>query len=169
MTPKKKRILIFVLVAVLLILACAIAFWHSQRANEITVDNIFDQLYLEVNRVKNGKTSVLITGNESAYADYDFGEFQSIQIQELEMSLSVNENTLHILFFNRSGENNSKTVHYRYDVSSKTLYAEESVNYLVHNFLAAYFQWCKDVGQENKFSLLDFGEYNFVQQERVTY
>ena len=135
-------------------------------------ENIFDQLYSEVESVKKGNDSILLTGTETAYADYDFGHFENVQIPDLDMCLDIDDKSLYILFFNTSetGEwNTSFCILYRYDVDDKKLYGERSLDYLNDNFLSHFFEWCNASGETSIYSLQNLGYYTFTLQEQVYY
>jgi len=135
-------------------------------------ENVFEELYYEVKSVKDGHSSVLLTGTSTAFADYDLGVFQNIQIPARDMALSFDEESLYILFFNH-GEakewNTSFCVLYRYDLNDKKLYGEKDLDYLNDNFLSHYFKWCGNMQETGKFSLQDHGDYTFSLEENVTY
>ena len=76
-----KRIWLLLILAVILIVGI-LMLWN---ANGFRVQNIFDALYLEVDAVSRGKDSALLSITEDAKGDYDFGEFSSFQIPELNM------------------------------------------------------------------------------------
>ena len=134
--------------------------------------NVFDQLYYEVRDVKRGRDSVLISGTESAYVDYDLGEFVSIQIPELNMYVFTEGNTLYIQLYDigPNGEwNSSYDTLYKYHMKEKRLYGEGSLDNLVDRFLTDYFSWCSNAGESNPYSTEDLGEYEFEFQETVHY
>lgn len=134
--------------------------------------NVFDRLYYEVRAVKHGHDSVLISGTKFAYADYDFGTFQNIQIPELDMCVDIKGDTLNILFFNTgpNGEwNTSYCIQYKYHLKEKKLYGERPLDYLDDYFLNDYFTWCSNAGESNPYSQEDLGEYEFTLQETVHY
>lgn len=163
----KRNVLIFCIAAVLAVIICIVFVFCRQKT-----DNVFDQLYYEVKTVGRGGDSVLLSGTETAYADFDFGMFQNIQIPDMDMCLSIDSQSLYLLFFNHpetEAWNTSYCVLYRYDVDDKKLYGEETISYLSDNFLGGYFQWCTDAGEENAYSLNDLGEYTFIFQETVNY
>ena len=159
-----KMLMIFCIAAVLL---TSVSCTESKKT-----ENVFDQLYYEVKSVKKGKDSVLLAGTQTAYADYDLGEFVSIQIPDLDMCLDFDEKSLHILFFNHSDTeewNTSFCVRYRYDIRDKKLYGEKDLDYLNDNFLSYFFEWCYDSGETSIYSLQDLGNYTFTLQETVIY
>lgn len=161
----KKRKKFICCVAVILVV-CMIFVVRSRKT-----DNVFDQLYLEVKAVRRGGDSVLISGTETAYADYDVGQFQNIQILDLDMAISIDKDSLYLLFFNTPEIEKWNTSYcdlYRYDVHDKKLYGEESLDYLKDNFLFHYFKWCDDAKDVNEYSLDKLGEYTFTLQEMVT-
>ncbi|MBQ2785515.1 MAG: hypothetical protein IJF02_03325 [Oscillospiraceae bacterium] len=162
-----KEVGIIFLVVALLILASAVAIYSY-----FSSDNVFDQLHWEVKKAEYGMDSVLVSGTESAYVDYDFGMFASLQIPELDMAMSFHNNELHFLFFDipdPDGPNSTQYVHYRYNFEDNTLYGERSVEFLKDHLLTFYFQWCKNAGIENSFSLDDLGEFTFILRENVYY
>lgn len=133
-------------------------------------DNVFDQLYHEVKSVKRGKDSILLTGTETAYADYDLGFFVNVQIPDLDMCLDFDKESLYLYFFNHDGTeewNQSYMVMYRYDTRDKKLYGERSLDYLNEYFLASYFNWYINAGEKNRYSLQDLGTYSFILQDNV--
>ena len=159
-----KMLLFFCIAAVLL---ASVSCTESKK-----IENVFDQLYYEVKSIKKGKDSILLTGTESAFADYDLGSFENIQIPDLDMCLDFDEKSLYILFFNHSETekwNTSFCVLYRYDICDKKLYGEKDLDYLNDNFLSHFFEWCNDSGKMSLYSLQDLGNYTFTLQEMVTY
>ena len=135
-------------------------------------ENVFDQLYYEVKTVKKGNDSILLTGTQTAFADYDLGFFENIQIPDLDMCLDFDDKSLYILFFSTSetGEwNTSFRILYRYDIDDKKLYGEIGLDYLNDNFLSHYFEWCNASGETNVYSLQNLGNYTFMLQEQVNY
>jgi len=161
---KRKKLIVCIVVALVICIVFAV---RSRKT-----DNVFDQLYREVNTVRRWGDSVLISGTESAYTDYDIGEFVSIQIPDRDMAVFNDKESLYLLFFNNSEVekwNTSYCVLYRYDVRDKKLYGEESLDYLKDNFLSHYFKWWDDAGDRNKYSLDSLGEYTFTLQEMVNY
>lgn len=161
MKTAQRMLCFFCLVAILLMqVSCAES------------ENVFDQLYDEVKSVKKGNESVLLTGTQTAYADYDFGFFENIQIPDLDMCLDFDDQSLYILFFNHSETeewNSSFYVLYRYDVRDKTLYGERELDYLNENFLSHYFAWWGAAKEPNAYSLKNLGTYTFLLQEQVNY
>jgi len=136
------------------------------------IENVFDQLYYEVQSVKYGKDSVLLTGTQTAYANYDFGSFENIQIPDLDMCLDFDGKSLYLLFFNHSETktwNTSFCVLYRYDIYDKKLYGEKELDYLNDNFLSYYFEWYNASEETHVYSLQDLGNYTFTLQEQVYY
>ena len=134
--------------------------------------NVFDQLYYEVRAVKYGRDSVLVSGTESAYARYEFGEVESIQIPELDMDICIRGDTLYILFFHTvpNGEwDTSYWTHYKYHLKEKRLYGERPLDDLTDAFLTDYFAWYSNAGKSNPYSAEDLGEYEFEFQETVYY
>lgn len=114
----------------------------------------------------------MLTGTQTAYADYDFGFFENIQIQDLDMCLDFDDKSLYILFFNHSEAekwNSSFYVLYRYDIGDKKVYGEKSLDYLNDNFLSYYFEWCNASNKTNEYSLQNLGNYTFTLQEQVNY
>ena len=135
-------------------------------------ENVFDQLYYEVKSIKKGNDSILLTGTKTAFADYDLGSFENIQIPDLDMCLDFDEKSLYILFFNHGETENWNTsfcVLYRYDICDKKLYGEKELNYLNDNFLLYYFEWCNTSEETNVYSLQNLGNYTFTLQEQVNY
>ena len=161
MKTAQRMLCFFCLVAILLMqVSCAES------------ENVFDQLYDEVKSVKKGKNSVLLTGTQTAYADYDLGFFENIQIPDLDMCLDFDDKSLYILFFNHSETeewNSSFYVLFRYDIDDKKLYGEQSIDYLNDNFLSYYFEWRNTAGETNVYSLQNLGNYTFSFQEQVNY
>ena len=133
-------------------------------------NNVYDRLYYEVKR--GGKGTVLLTGTESAYADYDMGIFMHISIPDLNVSLSISGKSLNLHLYDiidpKSGAY-LRDVHFRYDTKDKTLYGENSLDFLNEYFLSHYFGWCSDAGETNKFSLDDPGAFTFILQEMVSW
>ena len=157
-----------VCVSTILLCLCCCSFTSCTHKT----DNVFDQLYYEVKSVSKGRESVLTSGTESAWVDYDLGEFVSVQIPDLDMSLDFDDDSLYILFFNHDKVEKwdlSYCVLYRYDKEDKKLYGEESFDYLEKNFLSYYFRWFKDTDFDNAYSLNELGNYTFTYQESVHY
>ena len=135
-------------------------------------DNVFDELYYEVESVKKGQDSVLLTGTRTAYADCDLGAFENIQIPDLDMCLDYDNKSLYILFFNHNDAEKWDTsfcVLYRYDVAEKKLYGERNFDYLNENFLSHYIEWCSEASGKNSYSSQFMGDYTFMLQETVNF
>lgn len=133
-------------------------------------DNVFDRLYYEVKR--SGKDSVLLSGTESAYADYDLGSFQHISIPDLGAALSIHEDSLNLSFYHITNLDTGeyfRSVHYRYDHKDKKLYGEQDLIFLNQFFLSHYFGWLNAAGEACKFSLENPGEFEFIRQDTVHY
>lgn len=163
-----RRKVLVVCIAVLLVIFSGLLLTSCKQET----DNVFDQLYDEVETVRRGRDSVLLSGTESAYADYDFGMFENIQIPDLDMCLSIDSQSLYMLFFSTpeaGNESSSRYVLYRYDLVDHKLYGENTVQYLSDNFLFHYFQWCSDTDEANAYSLSNLGEFTFIQEENVYY
>ena len=164
MKTTKITLALFCIMAILLTLVSC--------AESSKTENVFDQLYNEVKSVKKGKASVLLTGTQTAFADYDFGSFENIQIPDLDMCLDYDNKSLYILFFNHSETekwNTSLCILYRYDVYDKKLYGMKDLDYLNDNFLSHYFEWCNTAGEVNIYSLQNLGNYSFTLQEQVNF
>ena len=102
----KKRKIIIISVASFVLVFCLLLGFAAYRVYNFKypkIQNVFEQLYYEVRAVKYGGDSVLVTGTEEAYADYDFGDFENIQIPELDLCLKISRypesETLYIMFF----------------------------------------------------------------------
>lgn len=159
---RKAIIILFALLAFVLTAALIYTFIKHKTYN------VFDQLYYEVKTVKCGGTSVLVSGTESAYADYDLGEFVNVQIPDLSMCLSIDKNALYLLFFNSSNYV-SDFILYKYELKEKQLYGERSLDYLIKGFLNDYFKWWSNSGKVNPYSQNNLGEYSFEFQTNVYY
>ena len=59
-----RRILSIICIATMLLSLVGCTSWRK-------TDNVFEQLYYEVRSVKRGNDSILLTGTDTAYADYD--------------------------------------------------------------------------------------------------
>lgn len=168
---KFKITIIIVSVALALVLL-AILFYPFFRTVTPEIHNVFDRLYYEALTVKQGGNSVLISAPGSGYADYDLGQFDNIQIPDLDMCISIENDTLYFLFFNSKDTeewNTSYCVLYKYELDEKKLYGERSLEYFVENFLDVYFEWSDITGEDNPYSQNDLGEYSFELQTRVSY
>ena len=164
---KKMRFVVLAIVIILLASFCCIFIFGKDKT-----ENVFDQLYNEVKSVKKANDSILLTGTETAYADYDLGHFENIQIPYLDMCIDFDNKSLYLLFFNHNETekwNISFCVLYRYDIHNKKLYGEQSLDYLNDNFLSHYFGWCKDANAASPYSLQELGDYTFILQETVNY
>lgn len=165
-SKRKKTIIGFTILVVILIGAFVFAlhlYFHPKT------QNVFEQLYYETRSVKWGQDSVLISGTETAYADYDFGEFDHIAIPELNTSLDIKGDTLYILFSNHEPDEDWRYVLYKYHLKEKRLYGERPVEFLVDRFLSDYFTWYGNAGKSNPYSQDDLGEYEFELRETVYY
>ncbi len=166
---KKILNVVFIIVIVIFVFfAAAYIVKKSEPKNE----NVFDCIYYQVEEVKKGNKNVLVNGTQSAYADYDFGFFENIQIPELDMCLTIENNSLHILFFNRQEGvkwNTSHPIHFRYDLKEKQLYGERSFEYLAENFFSHYFKWFENDDAKNEYSMENLGNYTFTMQENVNW
>ena len=159
---KKTKAIVCVCLAAVVLLSVAGVYIYQRP------DNVFDCLEKEVKAVSRGRESVLLSGTESAYADYDLGAFQNIQIPELDMCLFIRGQSLCLLFSNGSHSTGDFTL-YRYDRRDNILYGENSLEYLKEHFLTDYFEWCAAADQKSEYSLGHLGEYRFVYQENVYY
>ncbi|MBQ9848783.1 MAG: hypothetical protein IJO64_06990 [Clostridia bacterium] len=168
----KKRKIIIISVASFVLVFCLLLGFAAYRVYNFKypkIQNVFEQLYYEVRAVKYGGDSVLVTGTEEAYADYDFGDFENIQIPELDLCLKISRypesETLYIMFFDSKVDRESDDyfVMYKYDMTEKTLYGKKDLQYLSKNFLSHYFGWC----EENEYSVDDLGDFKFELREEV--
>ena len=161
-----KKLLIAAGVLILLVI-CGVAVFILSPG---TVDphNAFDEIYNEVRAVERGGESILVSATESAYADYDLGSFQNIQIPDLDMCLDIYDNDLHILFFNGS-KSTADYVHFKYDPDTRTLYGNRTEDHLFDGFLTHYFKWLASANETSNYSETDPGEYTYVYTETVNW
>lgn len=161
---KRSKIILIVISIISVAVIIAVCFLHKRT------ENVFDQIYYEVKAARRGKDSILLTGTETAYADYDLGFFVNVQIPDLDMCLDYDNKSLYLRFFNREDTedcNHSYMVLYRYDLRDQKLYGERSLDYLTESFLASYFNWYINAGEKNRYSLQDLGSYTFILQDKV--
>lgn len=162
-----KRIWLLLILAVILIVGI-LMLWN---ANRFRVQNIFDALYLEVDAVSRGKDSALLSITEDAKGDYDFGEFSSFQIPELNMWIKngIGMNKCEILWisFYGYGEDGKEDIMFIYDTRTRTIQGEKSLDFLMEHFLQYYFEACRQVGQDLEFSEDHLGDYTYVYSETV--
>ena len=154
----KETGIIFLVIA-MLFLICGIGIYSY-----FSPDNVFDQLYWDIKKAEYGMDSVLISGTDSAYVDYDMGFFANLQIPELDLAISYNNNGISFFFFNFPWDD---AIRYYYNFEDQTLYGEESSEFFYNYFLSYYFKWCQNAGIENSYSVDDLGEYSFVWQKNV--
>ncbi len=162
------NVFFIIIIAAFFIIAILIV----KKENETKFENVFDLLYYQVEMVKKGNKNVLLNGTESAYADYDFGSFENIQIPEIGVVLSIGDDSLHILFSNRQEGvewNTSHIIHYKYLLSEKKIYGERSFDYLMENFISHYFKWCENDNLTCEYSPDNLGNYSFEMMENVYY
>lgn len=158
--------------SIVTIVYVSVVYYQTKKNENKKNDNVFDQLYYEVEAVSKGYDSILLTGTDTTYVDFDFGAFMNIQIPDLDMCLDYDNKSLYILFFNHSETekwNTSFCVLYRYDFQDNTIYGEMPFDYLNDNFLLHYFNWCNNSEETNEYSLQDLGSYTFILQETVNY
>ena len=169
-TYNKKILNVVFIIVIVIFVFFAVA--YIVKKSEPKNENVFDCIYYQVEEVKKGNKNVLVNGTQSAYADYDFGSFKNIQIPELDMCLTIENNSLHILFFNRQEGvkwNTTHTIHFRYDLKEKQLYGERSFEYLAENFIFHYFEWFENDDAKNEYSMENLGNYTFTMQENVNW
>ncbi len=151
------------------VLLLSLAGGCSYLRGEETI-NVFEQIYLDTQRVERGKNSILLSGTESAYADYDVGIFQNIVIPDLQLTIEISNDSLYLYFYNQNEERDtSKSILYRYNRETQTLYGEQSLAYLKDHFLSYYYDWYHNANYPIDYTLESLGNYTFVQQEKVYY
>jgi len=113
------------------------------------------------------KKSTPLTSTEESFVDFDFGiDFVGIIIPECNVTVGwwnvEGTKELSFLFWLEKGE----YVHFLYNRQSKTLFGDRALSYLMDNFLADYFKWCKAAdGFSVSFSEDDPGDFLFRYSE----
>lgn len=165
MRLRKKGVLavVYILVVVLVFFL-----WLSYAKRP---QNVFDQIYYELKKVENKKDSILVSGTDSAHAQYDRNlftfEFTGVRIPDLDMFLSEHDGYLHITFIQYNDRGQDASIHFVYNPDTEKLYGERAVRYLQDNFLVHYFQWWADAGKENDYSRDNLGDFTFIASEKA--
>lgn len=156
----KTKIIVALVIVVLLVLLPTLwltnCFTKSRLTSKIyRPDNVYEEIWNMVVAEQFGGETVLTTSTEGAYTKYGLGEFEQVNIPELDMAILWMYDPHKLLeFFFKTEEG---YVHFVYDYETKTLYGEE-LEYLTDNFLQEYFKWNE---QETDYSLNNQGNVTF--------
>ena len=153
-----------VLVVLLFVVALTGFFTQGIISNHIYFpQNVFEEIWNMLAVEKRGGETLLTTGSEDAYVDWDFGiDFVGVYIPSCNASL-------HFRWYNHEIEHMTiyfwlDDAHYqfRYVYETKVLYGDVEHAYLVENLLVDYFQWFEATSHlSSKFSLDDLGDYTY--------
>lgn len=162
----KKKVILAISCVLAVILALLL--WHIYSK---LPKNVFDQIYWEVKKAEYKQDSVLLSGTDSAEARYDRNlftfDFAGISIPDLDMDIFEHDGYLHITFIQYNEYGQDASTHFVYNPNTKKLYGEQSMQYLVDNFLVHYFGWWADAGKENRYSCDDLGKFTFIASEKA--
>ena len=127
--------------------------------------NVYEEIWnlLLIEEYSNKKT-VLTSSTEGARERHGREGFQYIQIRECNTSISwytINgeEELYFYLVLSPDGLMDAK---YTYNRTTKTLYGETELYFLLENFLEDYFQWCEESEDfSSNYSMKAMGEFAF--------
>lgn len=163
----KKRwiVLISVLLAVLLIV-CALTrfFTKGVISNHIYFPrNVFEEMWNMLAAEEHGGETLLTTGSEGAYVDFDFGiDFVGAYIPACNASLHFGWGNFEPEYMTIYFRLDEGYYQYRYVYDTQTLYGDMDHAYLVDNLLTDYFGWFEVTSHlSSRFSLDDLGEYTY--------
>jgi len=163
----KIKITVALVIVVLLILLPTLwltnCFTKSRLTSKIyRPDNVYEEIWNMVVAEQFGGETVLTTSTEGTYVKFGLGEFEQVNIPELDMAILWMYDPHKLLeFFFKTEEG---YVHFVYDYETKTLYGEEQSEFLMENFLKYYLEWNKE---ETKYSPDDLGSVPFKYVNNV--
>ncbi len=168
----KKKVLIIITSFLVLLIVAAFVFTNMFTKGVFSgriykEQNVYETIWNMVISEKQGTKTVLTSSTKDAYADYDLGEFQNIQIPECGVVISFFENELTFLF-NKYDENGDwvrgEYIKFKYNYDDSTLYGNESESYLFEHFLVYYYSW---VDGTEKYSKDNPGKYAFQYENQI--
>ena len=167
---KKRFSVIFISLILTLVMLSLTGCGMTYRKNLIKEpQNVFEEIRNMFVNEEHGKKTPLSLSTESAYNDYDLGEFVALHIPDCNMYISWNrianaDPELTIRFFNDDAT-------FIYDHDTKTLYGEKELSYMEEKFLNKYFEWTSaDSGYfVSEFSEDALGDFTFQYEETVHY
>ena len=167
---KKRFSVIFISLILTLVMLSLTGCGITYRKNLIKEPrNVFEEIRNMFVNEEHGKETPLTLSTESAYNDYDLGEFVALHIPDCNMCISWNrianaDPELKICFFNDDAT-------FIYDHDTKTLYGEKDLSYIEGKFLSKYFEWTSaDSGYfVSEFSKDALGDFTFQYEETVHY
>ena len=176
----KKRILIavaiFLSAAVLIVAAASFlteGFTRGLLSRRIyRPQNVYEEIWnLMLTEKTSGTKTILTTGTEDAYEDWDLGiDFVGIYIPSSNASIhlhSLNKGRDYALVF-RLWIDGQKSSTFVYDYQTKTLSADADSVPLMEHFLADYFAWCEaDPDFDSDYSAEDLGDFTFRHESPV--
>ncbi len=171
---KKIKLVAFVLVisvfscsvfsgCILFDLGRVISRYQLEQSKIDPVENVFDEIYNLIIDARLGNETFLT--DKDIYLDYDFGEFDNLQIQ------NCNGNRIVITFINEDGVKlfmriyvwkgeERAAVPYDYDFETKKLYGEKDFDFFCEAFLTEYCKWAEN---ESQFTADNLGNYSFKE------
>ncbi len=123
------------------------------------VENVFDEIWNLFISESHGTRTILTKSTEGAFADYDLGWFQNVQIPEIGIVIAMDEGKALVFYFHENGMEQQTTKHFVYSYPNKTLYYDRDLDSFFQRFLTAYFEWA---GKSSKFALDRLGKVETV-------
>ena len=164
---KKIKIAVALLIVLAIIILPTLWLTNCFTQNRLTSklyrpDNVYEEIWNLVVSEQFGTPTVLTTSTEGAYAHYGLGEFEQVNIPELDMAVLWMYDPHKLLeFFFKTDEG---YVMFVYDYETKTLYGEEQPEFLMENFLKYYLEWNKE---ETKYTPDNLGNASFKYVDNV--
>ena len=168
--------LICAIFLVLLLTAVILSAVAVQRYFYPPTDNVLDELWVEMWHLQWGliKSERLWADHRgTADLDYDLGQFMGVRVPDLNLSVGISGDTLYFIFFDPdgyydNGNERTKTVYYRYDTKTDTLYGEGAESRITEAVLPYYFFWCEKAEQKSHYSANSLGSLTYVYEEHVS-
>ena len=161
---KKKVFGIISVLLVILLFVCGLTGFFTKGVISKHIyfpQNVFEEIWNMLASEEFGGETLLTTGTEDAYVDFDFGiDFVGVYIPACDTSLhwsGVDDGGMKIYL--HDGE---ETYQFIYVYDTKMLYGDADEAYLIEQFLTCYFQWFEVTSHlSSKFSLENLGEYTY--------
>ena len=123
------------------------------------VENVFDEIWNLFISESHGTRTILTKSTEGAFADYDLGWFQNVQIPEIGIVIAMDEGKALVFYFHENGMEQQTTKHFVYSYPNKTLYYDRDPDSFFQGFLKAYCEWA---GKNSKFAMDRLGKVETV-------
>ncbi len=164
----KKKIIVFtsVVLALSVLLASAVMYLTDMgtkgRITGLLYNecNVYENIWNMVAYERLGMETVLTRRTKGAYAEYDRGEFQGIQIPECGVSISINGDEMLLKVQKSDGKGgwlDGEYFEYVYNCETDTLCGNENEEYLHKRFLKYYYVW---ITTANKYTESEPGRYS---------